>query len=52
MKKIEEFKKTCQDSIAVNLLLPNLETHTIYLGKESGFQASIAYCAWQNNYLK
>ena len=52
MKNIAKYKKSCQDSPAVKLMLPNLSSRTIHLGKESGYLASIAYCAWLNNNLQ
>jgi len=52
MREINEFKKKCNNSVTVKLLLPDIESRNIHLGKESGHQASIAYCAWKYKNLE
>lgn len=52
MDNIELFKKSTKESLTVKLLLPDIDNSIIILKKNSGYLASIAYCAWKNNSLK
>lgn len=48
---INSFKKAWFNSITAQLLIPNLDSTNLELGKESGFLASIAYLAFKRNQL-
>ncbi len=48
---ITRFKKDWRNSPAAKLLLPDINTAKLELGKQEGYLASIAYVAWMNGNL-